>query len=97
MTFGSLIALNATEKRGNDHSIIWKCRCLCDNNTIFVPAHLLLNGSVQSCGCLKSKGERKISQILNDNNICYERQFSFKDLYDKNPTFPLKFDFAIFN
>ena len=32
---------------------------------------------VQSCGCLKSKGEQKISNILSQNNIKYEVQKTF--------------------
>lgn len=59
-TFGKLIALESTNDRDKDGSIIWKCKCLNDNNIIFASSHLLLNGSIQSCGCLKSKGEQKI-------------------------------------
>lgn len=95
--FGKLIALEATDARGNDGSIVWKCKCTNDNNIIFVPSHLLLNNTVQSCGCISSNGENKIEQLLKENNISYKKQFSFNDLYDKNPSYPLKFDFAIFN
>lgn len=97
MTFGYLIPLEATSDRANDGSIIWKCKCINDNNIIYASSHLLLNGTIQSCGCIKSKGERKIEQLLLENKIPYKKQFFFQDLYDKNPSFPLKFDFAIFN
>lgn len=42
----------------------------------------------------KSKGERKIEDVLKKNNIFYKTNFWFKDCKDKHP---LKFDFAIFN
>lgn len=95
--FGKLIALEATNFRANDGSIIWKCKCLNDNNIIFASAHLLLNGSIKSCGCLISNGENKIEQLLKENNIYYKKEFSFSDLYDKSSSYPLRFDFAIFN
>lgn len=42
-----------------------------------------------------SKGEEKISAILDKNNIQYSREYSFKDLKGKNKQ-KLRFDFAIF-
>ena len=90
--FGRLIALEPI--RMNDaHNIIWKCQCDC-GNYINVIAHYLLNGNTQSCGCMKSRGEQRISQILQDNKICFSSQFYFSDCIAK--TNPCRFDFAIF-
>lgn len=47
----------------------------------------------KSCGCIKSIGEELIANILNENNICFKKEYSFNDLIYKNK---LRFDFAIF-
>lgn len=52
---------------------------------------------IKSCGCIKSFKEKEIENILIKNKINYKKEYSFLDLYDKNPSYPLRFDFAIFN
>ena len=70
------------------------CKCEC-GNIIEVCNNNLNTGATQSCGCIKSRGERVIAKILRDNNINFATQYSFPDLRsDKNGV--LKFDFAIF-
>lgn len=39
---------------------------------------------VKSCGCLRSVGEMRIKQILEDNHINYQREYSFSNLIGKN-------------
>lgn len=48
----------------------------------------------QSCGCIKSKGELKIIEILTKNNIPFKTQIKFDDCKDKDY---LRFDFGIYN
>lgn len=91
--FGRLIALEPTSKKENG-SIIWKCECQNDGNITYVQSHLLLNGSVKSCGCLISAGETKIEHLLQKHNIRYIKQYSFPDLKGQR-NFPLRFDFGI--
>lgn len=45
--------------------------------------------------CQQSKGEKKISKWLENNNYDFEKQFTFKDLYDKNKNSLLRFDFKL--
>ena len=47
-----------------------------------------------SCGCLnnKSRGEIKIAQILNENNISYKEQYCFQDCKNNHC---LPFDFYL--
>lgn len=75
---------------------LWNCKCgFC--GTIFkeLPARIL-NNHVRSCGCLNSSSKEKfIENILKENNIKYETQYSFPDCKSKN-NYVLRFDFAIF-
>jgi len=88
--FGKLIILQSI---GTDSKL---CKCDCGNTTI-VKTYNLTSGNTQSCGCLKSKGELKINEILTQNLISYKTQYTFKDC-----RFPITnrlayFDYAIFH
>ena len=70
----------------------WECDC---GNIVPAAQHqYLVCGDLTSCGCLRSKGEYQIEQLLKEYNIKYIREYSFSDLVDD---LPLRFDFAIFN
>ena len=71
--YNHLTVLAPTEKR-IAHCIVWKCQCDCGNIT-YVSTNDLRTGNTKSCGCLKSKGEEKISLLLKENNINYEHQY----------------------
>lgn len=71
----------------------WNCLCDCGKSAIVSGNHLR-TGAVSSCGCLVSRKEEEIIQILDAHNIIYKREFSFSDLKDKRL---LRFDFAIFD
>lgn len=74
----------------------WLCKCVCGNE-IIVLGKSLRSGNTESCGCISySKGENKIIELLNENNINYLYQFSFQDLVGVNKG-KLRFDFAIIN
>lgn len=44
---------------------------------------------------LSSRGEIKIHDILTDNNVIFEEEYSFPDLISRSGN-PLRFDFAVF-
>ena len=67
--FYKLLVLEDTGKRKDRH-VIWKCKCDC-GNIYEVSSKYLLNGETGSCGCLKSKQEAFIKQILDNNEIEY--------------------------
>ena len=53
-----------------------------------------MSGEVQSCGCLKSKGEELVAQILKDNYINFIREYNLGNL--KNiPKSNARIDFGI--
>ena len=88
--------LTVIERAGRDKNgnALWRCQCDCGNETIVAGITLRSSGSL-SCGCLKSKGEHKIFELLKEHNIIFQREYSFKDLYVNNGL--AKFDFAIFD
>lgn len=73
--FGKLIALEPTEKR-QQKNVVWKCQCDCGSIT-YISTHTLLSGGTRSCGCTKSHGEEKISNILKNYNIEFTVQQCF--------------------
>lgn len=89
--YGKLVVIEKTNERASDGCIIWKCLCECGNIT-YTNTNSLKNGDTQSCGCIRSKGERKINEILFANEINFQTQYWFKDLKDKKY---LYFDFGI--
>lgn len=74
-------------------------KCLCDcGNFKEVMGNSLKTGNVCSCGeCnFSSKGEYQIAQLLDANNICYQHDIVFPELY-KQTGRKLRFDFIIYN
>lgn len=86
--FGSLIAIEPTSDRKHG-SIVWKCKCDC-GNIHFTTAELLLAGKTQSCGCVHSRGNQKVQQILQNNNIPFIKEYPIR-INNTN----YYFDFAI--
>jgi len=73
----------------------YKCLCECGN---FCEAwsFQLTTKKKQSCGCLSSIGELMIKNILDSNNIIYNREVVLKELV-KETGRRLRFDFIIYN
>ena len=95
LKFGKLTVIEPTDKR-ECGAIVYKCKCDC-GSLCEVRSTFLRNGHTQSCGCLKSNGELKISQLLSQNNIVYEREKTFPTcIYPDSKRFA-KFDFWVDN
>ena len=88
--FGKLTAIEPTTKRSR-RMVVWKTICDC-GNIKYVVTKDLTAGSVTSCGCLKSKGENKIIQILKNLSIDFISQIKFDECKDKKH---LPFDFYL--
>lgn len=88
--------LEVIDYAGRDYrsNALWRCKCDCGNETI-VGGVTLRMGNTKSCGCLRSKGELLIENLLKEHNIHFKKEFSFEDLYVNNGK--AKFDFAILN
>lgn len=92
--FGKLTVIQRVENNRFNH-ICYLCKCDCGGETI-VDATNLRNGNTNSCGCIKSKGEMKIQQYLQKENIKYQSQYSFDDIFLSTGRRPF-YDFAIFD
>jgi len=77
--------------------VMWNCQCLlCGSHTV-VAASALWGGHTKSCGCMHmSTNEKIINDELLRLNIEFLYDYSFNDLISPFSTFPLRFDFAIF-
>ena len=85
--FGKLTVIKRITEIG-DGQIKWLCQCEC-GSIVEVQGSNLKNSHTISCGCVKSKGELKIRQILLDLNIDYKTEYVFEDLKNR------RFDFYI--
>lgn len=90
-TFGWLTVENFSHTDGK--RAYYKCLCRCGNHSV-VGVDALKSGNTTSCGCRKSIGEANIRQILENNNISFQPQYSFKDLRS-NSGGVYKYDFAL--
>lgn len=60
--FGKLVALSPTEKRRDDGSVVWRCRCDCGREAE-VSARRLTRGKVRSCGCLSHPPRKNYTDV----------------------------------
>ena len=79
--------------KDNNSRWVWEWKCpICNNHFSMLPAKIV-NGHTTSCGCkIQSDGEKFIKKCLDEFNVQYIPQYSFKDCKYK---YILKFDFAI--
>lgn len=89
--FGKLTAIKPINEKHKKTK--WLCECDCGGQAI-VQTSNLTNGHTQSCGCIDSVGEMKISQILLKNGLNFKKEITFEDCRDKHP---LPFDFGIYD
>ena len=93
--FGKLIVKNKTDKR-KFGSIVWECECDC-GNICLVPASYLITGDTASCGCLLSKGELKIQELLKESNLDFITQKTFINCIYPTTGGKPRFDFYVNN
>lgn len=88
--------IKVLERAGSDEQQIalWKCECKKCGNIFIARGSHIRDGSIQSCGCVHSKGEQEITKLFIEHNIEFATQYTFPDLIDIRP---LRFDFAVFN
>lgn len=86
--FGKLLVLQELPKNQ------YECKCDCGKKIITTGKNLL-RGHKTSCGCIKSTGEKIISDILTKNNINFISQKSFDTCRNLKTNYLLFFDFYL--
>jgi hypothetical protein len=56
--FGELTVIKLSDRRGNNNTLLWECRCSC-GNTIYLHSYSLRHGHYKSCGCQHDKKRDK--------------------------------------
>ena len=97
LRFGKLIAIKPTERR-QGRSVVWECKCDC-GNIHFASVTNLKNGDVTRCAQCKilSKGEEKIKELLQRENIPFETQKTFETCRSPKTNTLFRFDFYVNN
>ena len=90
--YGKLTVLELDTEKSSKNAF-WKCKCDC-GTLLTVEGTKLRSEHTQSCGCIISTGEFKISQILSNANISFKKQVTFENCLDKKQ---LRFDFGVYN
>lgn len=93
--FGKWTVLYKSEKRSVNGGVYWHCKCECGNEKD-VLGQSLRSGKSLSCGNHSniSRGNVKISEILDENGIEYETEKKFPTCIDQRC---LPFDFYVNN
>lgn len=96
--YGKLTVISQAKTRitkTGQHKIMWNCQCDC-GSFVVVEGWQLRSGKTQSCGCVKSRLEEVIANVLNSLFTPYRKQLWFDDL--KTPKGSRTyFDFAIYS
>lgn len=99
--FGKLTVIEyegLRKQKSRDKNESWYiCQCDCGSDPKPIRGSDLKNGAVISCGCICSRGELAIKNILNSYNIIYKTEYTFSDLKNPKTNHLLRFDFAIFD
>ena len=93
------MATQEEKPRQDNTGIYWVCTCTkCGRQNVIVKGDYLRNGDTTSCGCLVSKNESIIADMLKTLNINFKEQYTFRDLTSTGRNCDrLIFDFAVFN
>ena len=91
-TIGNFLVLESSGAGVGGHT--WHCKCLlCGNEDVYIVTPNLTKQ--YSCGCsISSKGERRIKEILDKNNIVYIQEKRFTDCCFENGR-QARFDFFL--
>lgn len=92
--YGKLTVIEKAKKNNINKNAFWLCQCECGNQ-IIVNGIDLRRGHTHSCGCIKSLGEERISNLLKENNIIFEKEKTFENCINPETNARLRFDFFL--
>ena len=94
--FGKLTVIRRAPNHPSNNFVYWYCDCECGTKDYIVSGQNLKQGYTQSCGCLTlSQGATKISTILQENNILFEREKTFDNCRFPKSNYKARFDFYL--
>lgn len=94
--FGRLVVKEDTNERTPSGDVIWLCQCDCGNMVKVIASNLKRKKEPTiSCGCAKSKGEEKLTQIFITNQILFVAQKDFPTCINPETNRKLLFDFYL--
>ena len=93
--FGRWTVVEKIDRRDSSGNSYYLCNCDCGNNAIEVSGKNLLLGRTLSCGCLKSKGEEKVNNILQDCGLSFAREYRLPTVLSTGGV--PRLDFALFD
>ena len=79
----------------NSGTAKWKCICKHCGNIFSTKGINIRADEIKSCGCIRSLGEQKITEMLINEGCEFSTQYTFPDLIGVGGK-RLRFDFAIF-
>lgn len=91
---GMLTAQYNTGKQDSSGNYYWYCTCQCGGHKEVIASNII-NNQVISCGCIVSKGETRLKQLLDELNISYKTQKTFEECINPMTNAKLKFDFYL--
>lgn len=83
-----------TKERGAGKERYWICKCDCGKE-LSLSSHTIIHETIFSCGCYRSKGEQIIANILQENNITFEKEKTFSDCRFPESGRYARFDFYL--
>lgn len=77
-SFGDLKVIKLSDKRGNNNTLLWKCKCSCGEIT-YVHGYSLLHGHYKSCGCKRNnKRDTGAREYIKRDSVAGTRKSALK-------------------
>lgn len=96
--FGKLVVVGRapTPTGGTSRHAFWYCNCDCGKSNLIKDGANLKTGKILSCGCVgSSKGEYLIKELLEYNNIFFEKEKTFENCVFPKTGKKARFDFYL--
>lgn len=82
--FGELEVIRLSDRRGNNNTLLWECRCSC-GNTVYLHSYSLTHGHYKSCGCKHSeKRDQGVKEHIKADAVDGTRKSALKAKLHKN-------------
>lgn len=76
--FGDLTVINLSDRRGQNNTLLWECRCAC-GNTVYLHSYSLTHGHYKSCGCQQDiKRDTGLKEHIEQDSVNGTRKSSLR-------------------